>query len=188
MRINVVGTSGSGKTTIGRRLAKILQHPFIEMDELFWGPNWYAPPDKEFFPNLERALQGEDWVLDGNYSRTTAIKWERVQAVVWVDYRFPRTLIQAISRAISRIISQKELWPGTGNRETLVKLFSRESIVLYTITSYSRKRTRIRSAMQAPEYSHITFHHLHSPAEVEEFLTQVKVEPAKLINSRQQDG
>lgn len=36
MKINVVGTSGSGKSTFSRRLAAQLAIPYIEMDALFW--------------------------------------------------------------------------------------------------------------------------------------------------------
>ena len=32
MNINVVGTSGVGKSTLARRLAQILSVPYIEMD------------------------------------------------------------------------------------------------------------------------------------------------------------
>lgn len=177
MRINIIGTSGSGKTTIGRRLAEILESPFIEMDAIFWGPNWSAPEDKEFFPRLEKALEGNSWVLDGGYSRTTPIKWARVEAVVWIDYNFPRTLYQAIIRATKRLITREELWPGTGNRESLRMLFSKDSIVLWTITSYRRKRRNIIKLMEASEYKHIKFHRLRSPRETEAFLTAVHLDP-----------
>lgn len=39
-RINVVGTSGSGKSTFGRQLSQQICAPYIEMDALFWQPNW----------------------------------------------------------------------------------------------------------------------------------------------------
>ncbi|HIA42625.1 MAG TPA: AAA family ATPase, partial [Gammaproteobacteria bacterium] len=39
MRINVMGTSGSGKTSVARRIAKKLNIPYVELDELFWKPN-----------------------------------------------------------------------------------------------------------------------------------------------------
>ena len=47
-RINIVGTSGSGKTTFAKSLAQILTYEYIEMDQLFWGPNWNCPSDEEY--------------------------------------------------------------------------------------------------------------------------------------------
>ncbi|HDD54927.1 MAG TPA: adenylate kinase [Chloroflexi bacterium] len=178
MRVNVIGTSGSGKTTFGRQLAEILNIPFIEMDAIFWGPNWKPLGDKVLFSRLAEALEGDRWVLDGNYSRTTPIKWQQVEVVLWLDFSFPRTLWQAVSRAIQRLISKEELWPGTGNRETLQMLFSKESIVLWTITSYRRKRKNIIRMMAAPEFQHIRFHRLRSPEETAAYLNAVLQDPA----------
>ena len=75
MRINVIRTRGSGKSTLARQLATSLRIPYLEMDQLFWKPNWEEPSDEEFLPKLEKALAAKAWVLDGNYSRTTALKW-----------------------------------------------------------------------------------------------------------------
>ena len=71
-----MGTSGSGKTSVARRIAKKLNIPYVELDELFWKPNWTESKDEEFFPKLEEALSVDGWVLDGNYTRTIPIKWK----------------------------------------------------------------------------------------------------------------
>ena len=74
MRVNVIGTSGSGKSSFAKQLAGALRTPYLEMDRLYWKPNWQEPKDEELFPILEQALSGDAWVLDGNYTRTTHIK------------------------------------------------------------------------------------------------------------------
>lgn len=173
MRINVVGTSGSGKSTFAKSLAEILAIPYFEMDAIFWEPDWTFPEDNELFSKLSAALEGESWVLDGNYTRTLPIKWEDVDTVIWLDFNFPRTLFQATIRAFARVVAKEELWPGTGNRETLRKLFSRQSILLWTIKTHGRNRKKFTGYMGSPDFSHIKFIRLRSPQEAENYLNKI---------------
>jgi len=178
VRINIIGTSGSGKTTFGRELAKILKIPFLEMDSIFWGPDWHFPPNEEFFPRLKEVLNGNQWVLDGNYTRTMDFKWDCVEAVIWLNFSFPRTVFQAISRALNRLFSQEELWPDTGNKENLKMLFSQDSIVWWTIKSYHRHVRRNSAYMTVEKYSRIKFHRIRSPRQANGFLSLVQQDPS----------
>ncbi len=143
-RINIVGTSGSGKTTVARQLAKILGHPLIEMDRLYWGADWQPVDDDQFFENLERQTSGEQWIVDGNYSRAELIKWRNVTAIIWLDYSYMRTVSQALRRAVSRSVSQQEIWLDTGNRESLRRtFFSKNSILLWTLQTHFPMRRNL---------------------------------------------
>ena len=183
LKVNVVGTSSSGKTTFCKKLSSILSIPLIEMDALFWGPNWYMPTAEEFFPKLRLALKRSSWILDGNYTRTIPIKWKSVTTIIWLDFSFPRTLYQAVIRAIKRIITREEIWPNTGNRESLKSLFSEDSIVLWAIKTHRKFRPSYEALIEAGDYSNIQFIRLRSPKEVELFLSKVKNNRELIFNS-----
>ncbi|KKJ76493.1 adenylate kinase [Kiloniella litopenaei] len=173
-RINVIGTSGSGKSTVARNLADVLGYPYVEMDALYWKPNWGEPTVEEFNRDIEKAVSGSTWVLDGNYSRTQPIKWAKVDTIVWVDYSWGRTVFQALKRAITRIIGKKELWPGTGNVESFRMTFlSRQSVILWTLQNYKRNKKRYAKMMSAKEYTHINFVRLTNPAETKKFIASL---------------
>lgn len=87
-KINVVGTSGSGKSTLSKEIADKLEAKYISLDKLHWLPNWQTRRDEDFFELLEKQLNCEAWVVDGNYNRTVPIKWKGVEVVVWVDLPF----------------------------------------------------------------------------------------------------
>src|SRR2546425_568451 len=68
-RVNVKGTSGSGKSTFAAELARRLDVPYVELDALHHGPNWSEPTDEEFQERVREAMAGapDGWVIDGNY-------------------------------------------------------------------------------------------------------------------------
>ncbi|MEO8664864.1 MAG: adenylate kinase [Ignavibacteria bacterium] len=173
VRVNVVGSSGSGKTTFSKTLASKLNIPRIEMDEIFWDPDWQQPPDEVFFERVEKALSSESWVLDGNYTRTTHIKWKKVTAVVWLDYSYVRILFQTISRSFTNILTGREIWPNSGNKETLRAFFSKKSILLWTITNLGKIKKKYEFFITAPGYKQISFYRFRSPKEAKNFLNDI---------------
>ena len=171
-RFNVVGSSGSGKSTIARAIAQALRLPYVELDALFWKPDWQESSDDEFLPKLARALAGDQWVLDGNYSRTTAIKWQRVEVVVWLDLSYWLILYQLVKRSFVRSLTGEILW--SGNTESLVKTFFRkDSVIWWSLTNLRRVRRGYSSAMNDPGYSNIRFVRLQSPSQVRLFLKEL---------------
>jgi len=173
-RINIVGTSGSGKSTFARLLSAKLNYPYLEMDALYWQPNWREPSDQDFFSLLQQQLSADTWVLDGNYNRTVPVKWAGVDTVIWLDYSFSRTLFQALKRALIRCTTKQELWPETGNVESFRRsFFSKDSVVLWTLKSYKSNRKRYQSMFVDPQFQHIRFVHLSCPKMAEAFLEGV---------------
>lgn len=168
-RIVVVGTTGSGKSTFGARLSTLLDMPHVELDALFWDPRWTPVGEQEFEHSIRQALKGERWLVDGNYSRMRELIWPRATHVIWLDYSFPRTMAQLLSRTVRRAVRRETLF--SGNQESLARsFFSRESILLWGVTSYRRRRREYRRVVQSDEYPDIEFVVLRHPGEAEQFL------------------
>lgn len=164
-RINVVGCSGSGKSTTARLIAARLGLQYIELDALYWGPGWTEPTDKVLLAGLEQALAPDAWVLDGNYARTEAVKWRDVQMIVWLDLPYWLIFWQVLRRTLKRSWHQEELWAG--NRESLAKaFFSKDSILLWSVTNMAKVRRQYLAIMTDPAYSHISFVRLRDRAAI----------------------
>ncbi len=172
-RVNVVGVSGSGKSTLARRLGSALDSPVVELDRLYWGPDWTPVGNDEFRQRISRQLAGERWIVDGNYhTKCHDLKWQQATAIVWVDLPFLLTMRQAVGRAVRRAWSQQEIWPGTGNRESFRQsFFSHDSVVLWTATSYRRIRKRYAAVAADPQYDHIRMLRLRTREDMENLVT-----------------
>jgi adenylate kinase family enzyme len=58
-RVNVKGSSGSGKSTFARELAAKLDLPYVELDALHHGPNWSEPTPAEFRDRIRPIVERE---------------------------------------------------------------------------------------------------------------------------------
>ena len=149
VRISIRGTSGSGKSTVGRAAADRLGIPYVELDAIRHQPNWVELPDEEFVPRVRELVAGEAWVVDGNYGAVREITGERATHIVWLDLPKWLTMWQITRRSVGRVVFRKELW--NGNRESWRNLLSRdplESIILWAWTTHARRR-REHEAMMA---------------------------------------
>lgn len=170
-RIHVVGTSGSGKTTFARRIAERLNIQHVELDALHWQPGWMATERDILRAQIAQELSGDGWVVDGNYSVLRDIIWARADTVIWLDYTLPVVLWRITSRTTRRLISRTELW--NGNRESVRNLFTRESIILWALTTWSKNRRTYGTLFAQPEYAHLKVIHLRSPREARIWLQQL---------------
>ena len=53
-----MGTSGSGKTTVARRIAARLGLPHVELDSIYHQPGWTTLPTEDIPRALERHILG----------------------------------------------------------------------------------------------------------------------------------
>ena len=81
----IIGPGGSGKSRLARELGRRLDLPVIHLDDLFWKPGW-VESDREEWEALNRQLvQGERWILDGNYGGTMEIRLASADTIVLLD-------------------------------------------------------------------------------------------------------
>lgn len=171
-RIVVVGTTGSGKTSMARELGQRLGLPHIELDALHWDPNWTVAPDEAFRERVAQAVAGDRWIVDGNYDKAREIVWPRADMVVWLDYDLLRILWRLSRRTVGRLVRRETLW--NGNRETWSSQFlSRDSLFVWLLKTYKRIRLRYLQRMAQPEYAELQFVRLRSPRAARAWLSRV---------------
>lgn len=173
-RIVVGGTTGSGKTTLSRQIAAIVGAPAVELDALFWGPDWTEVETAVFRARVEAAVATDRWVVDGNYgTKARELTWRRAEMLVWLDYSIARIFWQLARRTTRRVVTREELWQG--NRERFRTAFmSRESLFVWALQTHWKKRREYPETLRRPEYAHLRVVRLRSPGHTRAFLCALR--------------
>lgn len=165
-RILVIGTTGSGKTTLARALAARLGLPHGEQDAWNHLPGWQEAPPGEFRARVAAFTAGDAWVMDGNYTKARDIGWARADTLVWLDYPAPVVFGRLLRRTLRRSVTREELW--SGNRESFQKALSRDSILVWFFrTHWKRRRDTPELIAQFP---HLRVVRLRTPREAARWL------------------
>jgi adenylate kinase family enzyme len=141
-RVVVVGTTGSGKSWLAKRLAQRHGLRLIEIDALNWGPGWQPAPIELLRHRVEREIRDGDWVVVGNYDSVRDLVWPAADTLIWLDLPLGLVMTRLVRRTIKRAASKEDLW-GSGNRESFRNaFFSRQSILLWALKTHRRNRLR----------------------------------------------
>ena len=172
-RIAIVGLTGSGKTTLARKLAAVHDLRHIEIDDLFHGPNWTEPGRDVFRQRIEDATSVERWVSDGNYSIVRDIVWARADTIIWLDYPRPLVFWRLLSRTLRRLIKREALWTSQNTESWRRAFLTRESLFVWALQSYPRHQVRYPPALAEAAASGKTTHRFRSPRALNRWLAGI---------------
>ena len=173
-RIVIIGSTSSGKSTLGQSLATKLDMAFIDLDALHWEPNWTEAPLEVFRERVSTATQAAGWVVAGNYHTVRDLIWPQAEAVIWLDYSLPRIFWQLTRRTFKRWWTQELLWGS--NRENLwmhLKLWSDESLYHWLFKTYWRRKRELPVLLALPEHQHLKLIRFENPRETDEWLERL---------------
>jgi adenylate kinase family enzyme len=171
-RVSVVGTTGSGKTTLAATISARLGMPHIELDAIYHQPNWTPLPEGEFRRRIADLVEGDSWVVDGNYSMVRDLVWGAADTVVVLAYSRPLVMRRIVARTFGRMWRRQELWNGNRERWTNLLSFNPErNIILWSWHTYDKNHMRYLEALSEPEFAHLKFHRFVHPDEATDFLS-----------------
>lgn len=84
-RIILVGSPGSGKSYLSKKLAAVTGYPLTHLDNEFWQPDWVGLPREEWIIRQKELMRTETWILDGNYNNTLPLRFRAAELVVFLD-------------------------------------------------------------------------------------------------------
>lgn len=85
-RISIIGATGSGKSYLALKLAKMTGIPIFHLDELRFDASGEKRNDEDFKAAVSEVIEQREWIIDGHYRIVRDSIWRRADKIVWMDY------------------------------------------------------------------------------------------------------
>src|SRR3954466_4414965 len=99
-KVLVIGPGGAGKSTFAKRLGELLKIEVLHLDKFYWRPGWVETPKSEWLKTIEELVEGESWIMDGNYSGTLDVRFTACDTVIFLDMSRALCLWRVLKRVI----------------------------------------------------------------------------------------
>ncbi len=149
-KIIVIGCPGSGKSTFSKALRKIMGIPLYHLDMLFWNEDKTTVEKSVFLDRLAKVLQGDEWIIDGNYLSTMEMRMRACDTVIFLDYPLD-VCLDGVRRRKGKPRSDMP-WTESGEDDgeffEFIKSFNSQTrpAVLALLEKYSYKDIRVFSS------------------------------------------
>lgn len=166
-RILIIGSPGSGKSTLGRKLHKITGLPLIYLDMIWHLPDGTHRTEDDFDQRLDQILASPKWIIDGNYSRTLLKRIDQCDTIIYLHY--PTSLCLESIR--ERVGTKREDLPWI--EKTLDPEFQD-----YVCHFYERKENQIDSLLNQARRNGKTVLIFFSRSQTDHWLKKIKYKSA----------
>jgi len=172
-RVAVIGVTGVGKTMFAAALSEHLGVPHLELDALYWQPDWTPPDRDEFRARIAAEVARDGWVIDGNYRATRELVWSAADTLIWLNYPLLLIFDRLLRRTLRRGLRRELLW-GTNQERLWSQFFSPRSLFAWALQTYPRYRREYPQEMRRPEYAHLQLFEFHSAGQASDWLSSVR--------------
>ncbi|MFC3927461.1 DNA topology modulation protein FlaR [Streptococcus caprae] len=88
MKIDIIGSVGSGKTSLAKELSVFYRIPYYEKDEIVWARSIsgdYKRSDKERDYLFAEILKQDDWIAEGSPRRVLRESFAQADLILFLD-------------------------------------------------------------------------------------------------------
>ena len=106
MKLDIIGSVASGKTTLAKSLSETYHVPFYQKDNIVWERTLNGDKkrdDKARDQLFQGIINSEDWIVEGSPRKLLRESFEKCDYIILLDI----PLYKRLSRAIGRWIRQR---------------------------------------------------------------------------------
>lgn len=97
-KIFIIGISGTGKSTLARKLSAKLNIPTFHLDTFIWKENWVEASQSKVEKNIKNVINKEIWIIEGFISPCATLKLEAADTIMYLDYAGWRAALGGLRR------------------------------------------------------------------------------------------
>jgi adenylate kinase family enzyme len=102
-KIHIIGSVGSGKTTLARRLSKRMNVPFYELDNVVWKrteTDDYRRTTDERDEHFRKIIHSEGWIIEGVHFEWVHESFDIADVIILLDTAYSKRTIRITKRFI----------------------------------------------------------------------------------------
>jgi hypothetical protein len=175
-RIVVYGVTGSGKTTLARRLGDALGLHVLQLDAIRHAHGWDSTPWDEMRAQAIDWLEAhaDGWVCEGNYREVRETILARADTAIWLHLPWRVSFTRLLRRTVHRAWTKEPLYgPGSPSESFRVSFLDPKSILWWAIHHHG-KTTRAIGEVLRRESGRLRVHELRRPADVDALLNAAR--------------
>ena len=147
-RICIYGRGG--KTSLSRALGDLTGLPVIELDAVFWLPNWVERDGDEMLKIVRKRIteSPEGWIIDGNYSKIRPHILPLADTVIWLNLPTWGVTLRIIKRTILNVLRRNRICGD--NYESLFNALAPSSVIWFNAFRGEKVPTKSRRVAAQP--------------------------------------
>ena len=166
-RIMVIGCCGAGKSTFAKKLHNLFGIDVIHLDQHYHLPNWEEPSKQKWEKKVHNLIQGDQWIIVGNYGGTMDLRLEKADTIFYLKYSTLSCLYRVIKRTLKyHGKSRPDMAPGCYER------FDLEFLHYVAVFNMIKGKSIIKKLAALPKSKKVFI--LKNDKEVDQYLSDIK--------------
>lgn len=167
VKIYIIGSVGSGKTTLARKVSAKLQIPHFETDNFVWSRHPAGDRRNEIDVRnqlLQDAITLDEWVIEGVHIDWTDSGLQEADQIIFLDFPSPKRVRRIVKRYIRQLMRIEK-----ANYKPTFSMFRR----MFKWNKYFEEQMKPEFLLKFSTYEH-KVHLIRTDKEVEEWLLRIE--------------
>lgn len=103
----IIGSPGSGKTSLALKLSEKTKLPIYSLDQIFWKPGWQKVTQEEFISAIQQIRSLPPGIIEGCYPKIIELCLDMTEIVIYLDISRYKCINRMLFRTLTHLGRQR---------------------------------------------------------------------------------